>query len=80
MRRWVAQGTGTFAITGSASDADTTAGGNNVTVTIKKNGTTIYGPTTIVSGSTAITTISGRSVCSTRIVPWCAARTSVSRL
>lgn len=51
MRRWVAQGTGTFAITGQAFDSDTAGGsGNNVTVTVLKNGAAIYGPQTITAG------------------------------
>ncbi len=54
-RRWVAQGNGTFAITGQVSDADLGSPGNNVLLTIKKNGTTIY-TTTVVSGSTTATT------------------------
>lgn len=50
MRRWTAQATGTFSITGHIFDADTSASGSNVTVQIKKNGTAIYGPQTIISG------------------------------
>lgn len=50
MRRWTAQATGTFSITGHIVDADTSASGSNVTVQIKKNGTAIYGPQTIISG------------------------------
>ena len=50
MRRWTAQATGTFSITGHIFDSDISALGNNVTVQIKKNGAAIYGPQTIVSG------------------------------
>lgn len=62
MRRWVAQGTGTYAITGQISDADLGGPGNNVTVTIKKNGAAIYGPQTITSGDAtgyAISSVTG---------------------
>ena len=59
MRRWVAQGTGTYAITGQISDADLGSPGNNVTITIKKNGVAIYGPQTITSGDATGHAISG---------------------
>lgn len=62
MRRWTAQATGTYAITGQILDADISASGNDVTVTFKKNGTAIYGPQTITSGDStgyAITGVTG---------------------
>ena len=58
MRRWVAQSTGTFSITGQIADGESTLG-NNVTVTLKKNGATIYGPQTITSGDLVGYALSG---------------------
>lgn len=66
MRRWVAQGTGTFAITGQAFDSDTAGGsGNNVTVTVLKNGAAIYGPQTITAGDATGYTLNLTGNCTT---------------
>lgn len=42
MRRWVAQATGTYSITGTTYDADTSGAGNGVTVLINQGGTALY--------------------------------------
>lgn len=56
MRRWTAQGTGTYAITGSVSDA-TPGGSTGIQFTIFKNGVAIYGPQAMADGGSL--TLSG---------------------